>query len=300
MSSLVHPITFSFPEEKVVTSLSPKTKLMSGMLPGVASTYIYNCERDYYDEYRRSIFATTTQKGGWDCMRHYEIIANGCIPYFPNIESCPEQTMVLLPKWLMLEGNALYDSLKHKQLQDLTQAETDECTALAWRFVEYLLAHLTTRKVAMYMLERANRPACKAVLYLTHDPNPDYLRCLTLHGLKSLFGARCHDAPHVRHLYQHADMEYSNLYGRGITYTNLLETTARDPDLDATLEVDIAAKRYDIVVYGSYHRGMPHYELVRSVYQPDEVILLCGEDIHHCNYHEWTARGHHVFVRELV
>ncbi len=79
---------------------------------------------------------------------------------------------------------------------------------------EYLLAHLTTRKVAMYMLERANRSACQTVLYLIHDPNPDYLRCLTLHGLKSLFGARCHeshDAPHVRHIYQYADMEHSNL-----------------------------------------------------------------------------------------
>jgi hypothetical protein len=242
MASLVHPITFSFPDEKIIRSFPTKTKLMSNLIPGVMSTYVYNCEYDYYNEYRQSIFATTTQKGGWDCLRHYEIIANGCIPYFPNIESCPEQTMALLPKQLLIESNALYGSLKHKSMQDLSQAETEECALMAWRLVEYLRAHLTTQKVAAYILEQTHHSACKTVLYLSGDPNPDYLRCLTLHGLKTIFGARCHDAPHVRHIYKHATTDHSSLYGKGFTYTNLLEAPSRDPDLDATMEADIAAK----------------------------------------------------------
>jgi hypothetical protein len=31
------------------------------------------------------------KKGGWDCLRHYEIIGNGCMPYFENIEKCPKK-----------------------------------------------------------------------------------------------------------------------------------------------------------------------------------------------------------------
>jgi hypothetical protein len=31
-------------------------------------------------------------------MRHYEILANGCIPFFEDIENIPETTMKLFPK----------------------------------------------------------------------------------------------------------------------------------------------------------------------------------------------------------
>jgi len=44
-------------------------------------------------------------KAGWDCMRHYEILANKCIPYFVNLENCPTLTMVDFPKKIILETN---------------------------------------------------------------------------------------------------------------------------------------------------------------------------------------------------
>jgi hypothetical protein len=62
---------------------------------------------------------------------------------------------------------------------------------------------------------------------------------------------------------------------------------------------DIKNKKYDIVVYGSYHRGMPFYDLVSSIYKPNEIILLCGEDIHCCDYSYFVRKGHTIFVREL-
>jgi hypothetical protein len=34
-------------------------------------------------------------------------------------------------------------------------------------------------------------------------------------------------------------------------------------------------------------------------YNPEDIILLCGEDIHDCNYKEFLDKGHWVFVREL-
>ena len=65
-------------------------------------------EEEYYKEYASSVAAYTYKKGGWDCMRHYEILMNGCIPLFYGIESCPKNTLTTLPKKLLsdiLVGN---------------------------------------------------------------------------------------------------------------------------------------------------------------------------------------------------
>ena len=59
----LYPITFSIPESKVINinEINIKTKLLSSLIPGVQSTYIYNNEADYYDEYKKSFFATTVR-----------------------------------------------------------------------------------------------------------------------------------------------------------------------------------------------------------------------------------------------
>jgi hypothetical protein len=38
-------------------------------------------------------------------MRHYEILANRCIPYFPDIEECPALSLVDFPKEIIKETN---------------------------------------------------------------------------------------------------------------------------------------------------------------------------------------------------
>ena len=47
--------------------------------------------------------AITYKKTGWDCMRHYEILMNGCIPLFLDIESCPKKIMEDIPKQRLIE-----------------------------------------------------------------------------------------------------------------------------------------------------------------------------------------------------
>jgi hypothetical protein len=44
---------------------------------------------------------------------------------------------------------------------------------------------------------------------------------------------------------------------------------------------------------------MPLYDLVQKYYNNDQIILLCGEDLHNCNYDKYISKGHYVFVREL-
>jgi hypothetical protein len=296
---MLHPITFSIPKEKIISDIIPKEKIVSNLIPGDLSTYIYNNEKDYYDEYRKSYFAITKQKAGWDCMRHYEILANGCIPFFINIENCPINTMALCPKDLFIEANILYSKFACKNIDELTNDDLNEYNILLTNLLEYTKKYLTTDKMAGYILEKTNFTNISKILYLSQDISPDYLRCVTLHGFKELFGENCHDYPKIPHIYKSENNNYSSLYGKGITYTNLLEPTLHNDSLDNSIEKDIKNKYYDIIIYGSYHRGMLYYDLICEVYKPNEIILLCGEDIHICNYNYFLKKGHNLFVREL-
>jgi len=296
---MLFPITFSIPQEKIVKQIKTKTKILSNLIPGRSETYIYNTEEEYYNEYQQSYFATTMKKAGWDCMRHYEIIANGCIPYFIDIDCCPPNTMALLPKDLIMKGNELYKTFSNKSIHEISEFDKLEYYELLQKLLDYTNNYLTTTKITSYILNKTQHNDVKHILFLSGETSPDYLRCVTLHGFKTIYGENCHDYPKIPHIYKSTNINYSLLYGKGITYTNLLDANLHNDDLDNTIEQDILNKKYNIVIYGSYHRGMPYYELVCQIYNPNEIILLCGEDIHCCNYNDYVTKGHNVFVREL-
>ena len=162
----------------------------------------------------------------------------------------------------------------------------------------------------MYILEKTNfknKVNIKddfKILFLSAKVTPDYLRCLTLHGFKSLFGSNCHDYPKIQHVYKTNNVDYTKLYGKrlygkGITYSNNLEQMLHNDDLDNKIEETIQNKYYDIVIYDSCHANLPYFELVNKIYDPNEIILLCGKDIHKCNYTEYVDKNYNIFVREL-
>lgn len=101
----LHPIHFAIPKEKIGTIASQKQKAMAFIDPRDPGTYIYTDEKKYYTDYAESLFAVTKKKGGWDCMRHYEIMANGCIPYFLGLENCPREIMTGFPKCEVLHAS---------------------------------------------------------------------------------------------------------------------------------------------------------------------------------------------------
>jgi hypothetical protein len=94
-AAVTRGISFSIPEEKVVREVPrEKERLFARHVQCEAAhghPYIAaECGRDYAfhveDEYRRDLqasrFGVTMRKAGWDCMRHYEIAANGAVPCF--------------------------------------------------------------------------------------------------------------------------------------------------------------------------------------------------------------------------
>lgn len=106
------PIQFCIPKEKIrPIDLSRKTRLMSPLIPGDTSTYIYyGDESKYYDQYSESYFGRTKKKGGWDCCRHHEILAAGTLPYFQDFENCPPLTLFNFNRSLIKMAKEMYDN----------------------------------------------------------------------------------------------------------------------------------------------------------------------------------------------
>jgi hypothetical protein len=139
----IHPITFGIPSSKIAKLPITKTQQYATNIPGKPETYIFKDEKSYYEDYQKSYYGVTTKKAGWDCMRHYEILGNYCMPYFPELEKCPKNTLSLLPKELLIEGRELTKNFNIERYYNIL----DE-------LFDYTKQNLTTKNVAEYILSK--------------------------------------------------------------------------------------------------------------------------------------------------
>lgn len=93
----IRPIAFSIPEEKIVSGPPTKRKEWPVHIVddevarrvGGAASYAFDSEADYFADLRASRFGITTKRAGWDCLRHYEIAANGAVICFRDLSAKP-------------------------------------------------------------------------------------------------------------------------------------------------------------------------------------------------------------------
>ena len=147
----VRPIQFAIPEERIGTVPRPKLKLQAFVDPRDTRTYIYQDEAGYYGDYAESLFGITMKKAGWDCLRHYEIMANSCVPWFFDLDRCPPTTMPFLPKHELLLAKNLLDSRGLRFFE--TKEGLEIWLALQQRIELIARQHCTTRAMARYVLE---------------------------------------------------------------------------------------------------------------------------------------------------
>jgi hypothetical protein len=134
------PIHFAIPGCKITTGKLDKTQEYGSIIPGQGG-YTFDIEQEYYNDYNKSYFGVTMKKAGWDCMRHYEILANNCIPYFTDLEDCPKQTLTNLPKELLLEAKELANNFEEQKYFIILN-----------ELFNYTKQHLTTQQLAQYVL----------------------------------------------------------------------------------------------------------------------------------------------------
>lgn len=141
VSGKVRPISFAIPKQLVMHDVPQKVARLSPIVPGDLSTYIYNNERDYYNAYRQHIYGITHKKAGWDCLRHYEIAMNGCLPVMLDIDQCPPNTMVTTSRKIYSDAVSMYSSNDDSRAKDLTQ-----------QLLQHVRLHNTTEVLANYVM----------------------------------------------------------------------------------------------------------------------------------------------------
>lgn len=135
------PISFGIPTIKLATPNKNKTQEYATCIPGQPETYIFKFEQPYYEDYQKSYYGVTMKKAGWDCMRHYEILGNYCMPYFIGLEDCPKNTLANFPKELLIEGRELannFDESKYFIILD--------------ELFNYTKNNLTTKNIANHII----------------------------------------------------------------------------------------------------------------------------------------------------
>ena len=211
--------------------------------------------------------------------------------------------MANFPRELITKTNELYFEMIDKSLEE---ADKQRLNAHIEELLAYTRTHLTTTRAAQNILDSIGKPQAKRVLFLSGSLTADYLRCLTLSGFKNLLGAECHDYPKIAHLYDDYDGDFVTHWGGGMTYQKIIKKENRNDDYDKSVVRDIIDHKYDIVVYGSYHRGTPLLDIVSSFYKEEEIIFLCGEDCdvdknreyHACLLKEHGGSNLNIFIRE--
>ena len=263
-------------------------------------------ESEYKRAYRESYFGSTKKKAGWDCMRHYEIVASGAVPFFDEDPTrAPSSTLAFWPKKLLRDLRT-WPGVYHKNgTVDVDVLDASGAYGkLAAGLLTYLRERLTTEALARYILETMGQSKARHVLILSAHPAPDFLRESVVHGFRQRLGVEAVDFVKPLHLYEPRvaapwDLAArSELYGNGFTYAYRLRD---DPRVDRS---DVVKKLrdhfFDVVVYASVHRGLPYFDVVREHYGYDEIAFVDGEDEHGwSNFSVGLPAVGHYFMREL-
>lgn len=159
----VYPTGFGIPEERILPiDYKIKDQLIASTAPSLSifddsanqmepTHYKFDNEKDYYDDLSRSWFGLTCKKGGWDCLRHYEIMAAGALLLFRDYDKKPP---LCSPQNL-----PCFSYSTKEELDDLTSKlvvnnkPTRKYTSMLKKQREWLLEYGTTTSRAKHILD---------------------------------------------------------------------------------------------------------------------------------------------------
>lgn len=289
-----------------MNDIPEKKYLLAPLIPGVQETYIYDKEKEYNEMYQQSRFAITTKKGGWDCIRHYEILANGCLPIF-DISNCPDETLTTFPKKYVDEINILYSNWKEND------EYINKYNILCNTMLEHTRNNCSTSATAKYFISKF--PDVKNVLLIICNKGVNYSREFLWIGLKryiqSLNGVAV-EYPSIPYLYE--DTSDKNLHGKGFTYSNRLKNDYNFSESELIEKIE--NNFWDVVIFGKigpdelYEGTIPNFLLcntIMSYYDKNKIVFLYGGDCcidvtyenkykNHIDFHRQFGT---CFVREL-
>ncbi len=280
----VLPFSFAIPDECVVEEIPKKTCLLASLIPGDMTTYTFDKykENEYNIMYRDSRFAITKMKGGWDCLRHYEILMNGCIPLFEDLKDCPKYTLTTYPKEYNDAAYELYNNW----------CENDECiekyNVMCLQLLEHTRKHCTTSACAKYFLKNMkNGDKVKNILLITCHHGVNYNREMLWIGLKryikSINGVAV-EYEKMPYLYDDFDnLSEHKYYGSNCyTFPKRIEKDADYNMSESEIINKIKNNFWDLIIYGKIGPDefctFPLYDIVKSHYNKNKIAFIFGGD----------------------
>lgn len=212
-------IGFGIPEEEIVGCVPEKVWATPLVVPYRPETYVFHPEVDdemeYKRMYRSSWFCFSPRKAGWEALRHYEVLASGCLLLMPLV-GCPSRTLGLLPKDLLLRAwdllgvnrserhvhwNPLAGEIWDVPALNLTSIDQQSYVALAAEVLHFTRQRLTTARIASYVLESTGNAAARTALYVAECGYGNFLCYTMLHGFRQKLGAGLVDIPYEEYMY---------------------------------------------------------------------------------------------------
>ena len=307
----IYPLSYSIPDEYIVNEIPEKKHVVASLIPGFQKTYVFlsSDEDKYHDMYKKSIFGITKKKGGWDCLRHYEILANGCVPIFEKLDECPEDTLTTFPKKLVRSFIEDYNNgYNIKQYADKILEHTKKyCTT------SYSAEYFMSKYEESTNIDKAN---VKNILLITCNQGVNYTRETLWIGLKryiqSINGVAV-EYPKIPYLYNNAQTT-DKLYGHGFGYAHKISDDYNFSQ-DEIIE-KIKTHFWDMIIFGKvgpdelFEGTSPNFPLWHPVienYNKNQIVFLYGGDERidmtypnryrdHIEYHRQHGT---CFVREL-
>lgn len=314
VKSNIYPISYCIPDEYIVDdniALSNKHIIIADLIPGQLETYRFgqNDENEYKKMYYESLFAYTRKKGGWDCLRHYEIMANGCIPIFKELDRCPPETLISFPKDLIMDAN--------KTLLPWNQNKINKYNDFVKNMLDHIRKNCSASATEKYFLSKLKYINPKKVLLIMGNCGINYsLESLWigLHNLITSIGGIAVEYPAMNFMYEDYEGNKGVLYGNGFTYAGTLKRTIKMSNTE--IEEKTREGYWDLVIYGKvgpdeeWEGSLPNMPLWQDVfkrYGTHQIVFLYGGDEcidlttenrykHHILYHGQFAT---CFVREL-
>jgi hypothetical protein len=285
VKSQIYPLAYCIPDEYIVddnTAMLNKHIIISDLIPGQLETYRFGKgeEDDYKKMYRESLFAYTRKKGGWDCLRHYEIMANGCIPIFKELDKCPPETLISFPKELIINAN--------KTLLPWKSHNMNKYNEYVKNMLDFVRKNCSATATAKYFLSKLKNTNPNKVLLIMGNCGINYSRetlWIGLHNIITSNGGVAVEYPSMDFMYNDYSGNKGDLYGNGFTYAGILTRT----NIMSNKEIEEKTREgyWDLVIYGKVgpdegwegsFPNMPLWNDVVKRYGSHQLVFLYGGD----------------------
>jgi hypothetical protein len=158
----IYPISFSIPAFKIKSEFTEKLKTfgkhivdeeVSKRVEGSTSKYAFSNEEDYYKDLQISKYGISTKRGGWDCLRHYEIAANQAVICFKRLSEKPTDCA---PHGLIHRVNCVEYFNYEDLIQKLSTISDKEYLTLRKNSLEWIRNHSCENLVRSVIQQHVN------------------------------------------------------------------------------------------------------------------------------------------------